>query len=64
MVYLELTDEEAQAVQIVLAKSINPIIAAGDPDKILEALESVEEKIVGAADETHRDLSKATRLAG
>jgi hypothetical protein len=58
MIQLELTDDEAHSLLKLLINSTNNIIAKGDPDNILEHLERVEEKIIGAMDDAAIKLAR------
>ena len=52
LIQIELTEDEQTSLLGLIANSTNRIIAEGDPNNWLADLESMEEKIRGAQDDT------------
>lgn len=52
VITIELTENEQISLLGLIVNSTNPLIAKGDPNNWLPDLESIEEKIRGAQDDT------------
>lgn len=58
LITIELTEDEQESLLGLIINSTNPLIAQGDPNKWLPDLESVEEKIRSAQDDTSIEHAK------
>lgn len=58
LITIELTEDEQVSLLGLLVNSTNMLIASGDPNNWMPDLESVEEKIRGAQDDTAMEHEK------